>query len=200
MRLFIGFVTISIYMFTFSSMAAIPLDENSRPINQESIKIANDGFAMRNLRKVGFGVGSAGSLGLLGAMIELNFTSDMSLMTSFGLASNYQTFGLQVKKILGGKAFMPYFSAGYTRWYTTGDKGAIHKTTPKFFGDKFLNSEERSSGKIAENILYPGFGFQYMQLNGDWAGTSLYAEILLLIDVDDLQSEGTGGLGLIYYF
>lgn len=193
-------IIISIYMFSFSVHAAVLLDENNQPVNRERRTIADNGLSLRSVKKVGFGLGSAGALGLIGALIELNFSSEVSLSTSFGLASNYQTFGFQIKKILGGRSLMPYFSAGYSRWYTTGKGGPIGKTTPKFFAEKFLNAEERSSGRFAENLIYPGFGLQYVQLGGNWAGTSLYAEILLLVDVDDLQSAASGGLGMLFYF
>lgn len=162
-------------------------------------KVAADGYTMRQLRKVGVGVGVSGQHGVMGGQLEFNFFPETSFIAGFGMGSNYQTFNFQIKRMLGGSSFMPYATAGFTHWYSATKDSSFSSTEPDFLADKFLSAAERR-GAFSENIIYPGIGFQYLQLDGDWAGSSLYAEILLFIDIDDLISAPTGSIGYMYYF
>src|SRR5690606_13392293 len=135
----------------------------------------SDLYEFRSHRKVGFGLGMAGIYGLTGAQLELNFVPEVSLITGFGLGSGYQAFNLQIKRTLTGNSFMPYISGGFARWYSVGDNGRITDTNPGFLSKRFLNDDEKRSGKFAEILLYPALGLQYLQLQGEWSGFSLYA-------------------------
>lgn len=180
---------------------AILIEDEGRAVSKTSVSAAADGMSFRKQRRFGVGLSTAGALGLVGANLEINFTDQTSFLGGFGLGDSYQSFALQMKHSIGGRWFMPYVGGGYARWYTAGDKnGQLNKTNPSFLADRFLNNEEKSSGEFAENLIYPMAGVQYLQLSGNWAGVSAYAQILMLIDIDDLISAPTGEFGIFYYF
>jgi len=170
----------------------------SAPLSQS--KIASDGLSLRSKRKVGVGMSAMGAYGVTGVHLELNFTPKISAVTGFGLGNGYQTFNFQLKQVIGGVSFLPYVAAGYARWYTTGDElKRFNETSPEFLGKRFLNSTEKQ-GRFAENIIYPSAGVQFLKLDGDWAGFSVAAEFLFLIDIDDLVSAPAGSLHVGYFF
>lgn len=164
-------------------------------------KTAEDGQTMRSLRRVGIGLSGAGPLGGAGANIELNFTPSVGILTGFGGGPGYQSFTVQIKHILGGTSLMPYLGGGFARWYSFGVPGRpISDTTPGFLRTKFLSPRQLADGRIAENLLYPNLGLQYLTLAGPYAGSSVYAEILMLVDLDDFVAAPTGTVGYLYYF
>lgn len=195
-------VIVFLVFWGLSSRAQIPVGDDGSSVNQTRAgKQANDGFDFRKKRRFGVGISTAGALGLIGAGLEIVFTPESSFMGGFGLGDNYQTFALQFKHAIGGRWFVPYVGGGYARWYTAGDKqGEVKNSTPGFLADRFLSDEERQTGEFAENLIYPMAGVQYYQLRGGWAGTSLYAQIVMLFDIDDFISAPTGEFGLYYYF
>lgn len=186
----------------FNAFSAVLVEENGHPVESKRVRtrFERDGFDFRRDRKFGVGLGAAGVLGLAGPQIELNFSEDISWMGGFGFGPKYQTFHMQIKKVLRGRWFLPYIAGGFARWYTVREDQNFAESTPGFLSKRFLNEREKSTGEFSENFIYPSLGIQYLQLNGEWAGASLYAEVTLLIDIDDFVSAATGGLGLIYYF
>lgn len=195
-----SFVFIVLFLSSLAH-SQILMDEDGSSMNQTRTKQADSGFDFRKKRKFGVGLSTAGALGLVGANLEIVFTPESSFMGGFGLGDSYQTFALQYKKAIGGRWFVPYVGGGFARWYTAGDKnGSVQDTSPGFLADRFLNDEERRSGEFAENLIYPMAGVQYYQLKGDWAGSSLYAQIMMLFDMDDFVSAATGEFGVFYYF
>ena len=187
---------------SWSSFAQLLIEESGNSVNQTRAgKQAEDGYDFRNKRRFGVGVSTAGTLSLVGASLEIVFTPESSFMGGFGLGDSYQTFSLQYKHAIGGRWFVPYVGGGFARWYTAGDKnGTINETTPGFLADRFLSDEEKRTGEFAENLIYPMAGIQYYQLRGGWAGASLYAQLVMLIDIDDFVSAPTGEFGVFYYF
>ncbi len=163
-------------------------------------KIAGTGLKMRELRKVGLGVQAGGALGSYGIGLELNFQPDFSTSVGFGMGSGYQAMNVQFKKYIGGQNFLPFITAGVSRWFTASRaERDFTSSSPEFLADKFL-SESEKNGRFSKNIIYPGFGVQYMHLKGPWAGSSVSAEILLLVSIDDFASAAVGSVGYTYYF
>lgn len=181
---------------------AVLVEEGGVSVTSSSYStISGDGLGFHRQRKVGFGIAGAGPWGVLGAHLELNFTSELSMQTGIGMGAGFQTFALQLRKFIPGKWFLPYMAAGVARWYTAGDgDGAINETTPGFLGNRFLNDKERRTGRFSEILLTPTLGIQYLQLSGEWAGSTLFAEFNLLIDVDDFVLGPTGSVGYSYFF
>ncbi|MCB0364014.1 MAG: hypothetical protein H6624_13355 [Bdellovibrionaceae bacterium] len=183
--------------------AAVLVEDNGVAVNQStySAAAASDGLEFRRKRKVGLGLAGAGPWGVMGTHLELNFASDISLQAGVGLGSGFQTFALQLRKFIPGKWFLPYISAGVARWYTTGEgDGAIDGTTPGFLAKRFLSGKEKREGRFSELLVFPSLGMQYLQLSGEWAGSTLYAEFNLLVDVEDFVLGPTGSLGYTYFF
>ena len=176
--------------------AAILIEDKGKVINQPD-RVTQD-LNLRQNRKMGVGLAAAGALGGGGVNLEINFTPEFSFLGGFGLGTGYQSYHFQAKNIIGGQTFLPYFSVGFARWHSTGS--IRKKTIPSFFSKKFLTPKEKNSGKYSEYMIYSGLGLQFVQLYGEWQGFSLYAEALVLVDIDDMLSELTGGLGMTYYF
>ncbi|MCB9025665.1 MAG: hypothetical protein H6625_05065 [Bdellovibrionaceae bacterium] len=195
---------ISIYMYSFSALGqAVLVEERGRALQSSSSRThlsSKNSVDFKYKRKVGVGLSAAGAQGLAGVTLELNFSPEMSFSTSFGLADRFQTFGVFIKKSISAKYFTPYISGGFTRWYTVTDEGPMTTSNPSFLAERFLSNKEKSEGKFAETLIYPAMGIQYLQLDGDWAGSSLFVEVLMLVDIDDFKSSPTGGLGYLYYF
>ena len=183
--------------------AAVEVDDNYviRESSSSSYKVESQGLAFKRERKIGLGISTAGALGLVGINAEINFTPQTSFMGGFGVGDSYQSFALQMKHSIGGRWFVPYVGAGYARWFTVGESdGRINETSPGFLAERFLDDGERSSGQFSENLIYPMGGVQYFQLRGKYTGLSLYAQVMMLLDIDQFNSAPTGEFGVFYYF
>lgn len=183
----------------------VPVNDDSASTDDSTSKArvpykeAEDGISLRKMRRVGVGLQAAGALGLWGATLDLNFTPQVSVTAGYGGGQGFQSFEAQAKYVFGGTWIMPYMTFGYARWSSTAN-GAITTTNPPLLGDRLLSDGEKASGVFAKNILYPGIGLQYMQLDGDYAGTSVYLEATVLMDIGRLVAAPTGALGAAYYF
>lgn len=166
----------------------------------KSPKSATTGNDLRKVRRVGVGVSGAGPLGLGGVHFELNFTPRSGMLLGFGGGPGFQAYTFQYKSILAGEWLLPYMSAGFSRWMNFSQKGPIEDTTPGILAERFMSDEDKARGRIDEYLLYPGFGLQYVQLSGRWAGFSIFSEVIVLIDLVDFVAAPTGTLGMSYYF
>jgi hypothetical protein len=194
--------------FHITSTAAILVEENGVAVPNSAVSsstsstsynsVFNTSDSIRASRRVAVGLQAAGSQGLLGMNLELNFDPALGFMLSYGVGSSFQSLSFAVKKHLGGEAVSPYISAGYSRWFSNG--GDLKDTSPSFLTDKFLSESEKRTGNFAHNIFYPGAGLQYTQLSGPWTGTAVYAEVMILVDTEEFISAPTGALGFLYYF
>lgn len=156
-------------------------------------------YELRSLRRVGIGAEFAGASGLMGALIELNFAPDDSLITGFGGGPGYNSFQMGWHHVFGGEKLTPYAGLGYVRWYNSSNKSA-DETNPKFLATKFLSDKEKETGQFSVNFLSPNFGLQYHVLAGDYVGSTVFAEIRLFMSMAHLSPEALGSLGTIYYF
>jgi hypothetical protein len=184
---------------TVSHRAHYESDEQANEV-RVPYKEADNGMDLRKLRRVGIGLQAAGTLGLGGAVLDLAFTPHWSVDAGFGGGSGFQAVKFEGKYVLAGDWLMPYMNFGFTRWSSTGNSGPITKTTPGLLADRLLSQDERSAGQFEKNLLYPGIGLQFMQLSGDWAGSSLYTELTVLMDLGTFVAAPTGSLGFLYYF
>ena len=156
---------------------------------------------MRAKRRVGVGAMAEGNTGLLGALIELNFAPENSVITAFGGGPGFNSFNFQWKHVFGGESFSPYAGVGYARWYSaSGNGNSLDKSTPALLSGKFLSENQKRSGHFAIDLLTPTLGIQYNQLFGDYVGTAVFAEITFLTSLSDLSPAPNGGIGALYYF
>lgn len=200
----LGSIALAVLSLTcsVSVQAAILLEEGGKSVHRPiSEKTASNGIEMRRIRRVGIGGAMVGPLGLGGANIELNFSPEASFVGGFGGGPGFQAFTMQYKRVLGGRSLLPYFMAGYSRWYGTGQSAVGRSTTtPTLLGEKLLNDSERSQKNFAVNLIYPGLGLQFLQLSGPWAGSSIFFEAVMLLDIEDFIAAPTGTIGYLYYF
>ena len=160
----------------------------------------DSGLALKRTKKMGIQTTFAGATGLVGLNADLNFAEDFAVSIGYGVSHGFQAFNIHVKESLGGKNFIPYFVGGYSRWYAHGREGGAHNTSPAFLADKFLSAHERRTGDFSKDIIYPGLGLQYLNIDGDWRGLGFFAETLFLVNLNDFLASATAGLGTIYYF
>lgn len=175
------------------------------PISQgASVQYAsyfNSAFELRQKRRVGVGLTAAGQWGVLGANIELNFTPESSFLTGFGGGGRYSSFIMSYKRLLGGKNLTPYYSVGYSKWYSHSDsQRPIGNMTPAFLKSKYLSAEEIRSGRFSKDFITPTIGIQHTQTHGSYMGAGFFAEVTFLIGFERLSPTPTGALGSIYYF
>ena len=183
-----------VLLFSGPIFAEIEIDEygSARTITRSPWQEGN--------RRVGLGLAAGGIGGIFAANFELNFTDRTGLNAGFGVSTDYQSLYLGLKHVLLGTEILPYVSGGYARWFSNGDEQDVGKTTPGFVGKRFLSEHERKTGVFAENLIYGGLGIQYLQTHGEWKGSSIYAEVIGIVDLDDLVFEPNAGLGYIHYF
>jgi hypothetical protein len=184
------------------SSAAILLEDGGRSIKAHSVvKTAENGFSLRRIRRVAVGVSAAGALGVAGAELELCFNPESGFVGGFGGGKGFQAFSLQYKRVLGGENFLPYVTAGVSRWYNVGKPSSVSEgTSPSILADRLLNESQKSSGSFEVSMVHPGFGVQVMQPSGPWAGTSVFFEAVMLLNIESFVAAPTGSLGLLYYF
>ncbi len=192
------FCLVTIFAWSAFSHAVVEVDKFGA--TKTTTKIADSGSEMRTQRRAGVGLVAGGVTAMIGVNLEVNFTEHFGVHGGFGTSDDFQSFFIGAKQIFGGESLMPYASYGYARWFATGRESAMSNSTPEFFAKKFLSDDERARGIFSENLAFGGFGLQYVQLDGDWAGASVYIEALLLMDIDDIIVLPTLGTGLIYYF
>lgn len=156
--------------------------------------------SFKKSNKMGLQTTLAGATGLLGLNLNINFTESFEFSLGFGISRGFHSFNGFVRLPMGGTTVSPYFVTGYSRWAAGGSEDGVQNTSPSILAKKFLSSHERKTGEFAENIIYPGLGVQYLQLSGDFEGCGLFAEVLMLVDLDDFVTGPTAGLGAAYYF
>lgn len=177
------------------------VDLSSGRLRSESrfSKQADSGIGLRNIRRAGVSLVAAGDMGLAGAKLELNLTPQWSVSAGAGGSTAFSTYSFQVHRYLDGENFLPYTGIGIARWY--GDNGGpIQQTNPSLLLDTLMNDSDRRSGSVREFLITPKLGLQYLAPNGPYAGYGFFAEVLLLLDLQDLVMAPTGALGVSYYF
>jgi hypothetical protein len=174
----------------FSSTAAsvFKVDENNNYA---------DNLALREARKIGLGLGLGGSLGFYGFNIEINFEDADGAVAGVGGGEGYSSFNLLWKHTFLGDTVAPYTTLGYSRWYNASGGGNFKNSAVL---DRVLTDQEKADGKFATDFISGSLGLQYTTLRGELAGTSLFAEIVLLGDVHHGNIVPTGTVGAGYYF
>jgi hypothetical protein len=156
-----------------------------------------DNLALREARKLGLGIATGGSLGTYGLNLEVNFEDVNSAMAGFGGGAGFSTFQVLWKYSFPGDTVAPYTTAGYSRWYnTSGGRSFDHSAIL----DRVLSDGEKSEGRFAADFLTGSVGLQYTHLNGFMAGASLFAEVVLMDEVNRGILVPTGAAGAAYYF
>ena len=175
---------------------------NYKPERSSTYRFSSpDGLSLRQTRRAGLGVAAAGAYGIMGINIELNFTPRWSSLIGFGVSTEFQTFQFQARRYLGGESLLPYLGLGFAHWTNNGEtEGGIQKTNPTYVAQQFMTEDERSRGEIAESLMYPAVGVQYLILNGPWTGVGVNLELDLLIELEAFAAVPTGSLGFSYYF
>lgn len=157
-------------------------------------------FGPRAARRVGLGLMAGGLAGIFGADLEINFTQQTGILGGAGYSTDFRSLFLGIKHRFYGEDFSLYGTGGMARWFANGSDHDVGKTTPGFVADRFLSDTERRRGEFNENLIFAGVGLQYFKARGAWAGSSLYAEVVGLVDLDDLVFAPNAALGYRFYF
>lgn len=199
MKIPIIFVSLSLILMSVNLQAQkVKLSDGRYNQTEYKPKTAANGLALRELRRAGVGFVAAGELGLLGAKVELNLTPLWSVSGAFGGSRDFSAFSFQAVRYMNGTNFLPYMGAGIARWH--GNPGNKSSTTPSVLADTLWNSSDKQKGRVRELLLTPKLGLQYLTTSGPYAGYGFFAEVVVLVDIQDLVMAPTGSLGLSYYF
>lgn len=152
---------------------------------------------MREDLRMGAGIAVGGQLGVVGMNAEFNFEDENSVIAGFGTGPGYNSMQLAWKHAYEGDYIAPYFTAGYSRWYNSSNRGDINKSGVL---DRVLTDDEKKTGKFGTDFLNASFGLQYNQLSGTFFGFSCYAEIVGMYEVKRAQLIPSGTFGTVYYF
>ena len=155
-----------------------------------------DNLALREARKLGVGLVAGGALGFYGLNIEINFEDINGAVVGVGGGDGFSTVNMAWKHVFLGDTVAPYTTLGYSHWYNSG--GGNYKNSAVL--ERVLTDTEKTSGKFSADFVSGSLGLQYIQLQGSFAGTSLYAEIVLLGEVGRSMLVPTGAVGAGYYF
>jgi hypothetical protein len=194
---------LTLLMVSFSRAHAQDLDETDFGSTAASVFKVNENnhyannLALRAVRKIGLGLGVGGTLGLYGLNMEVNFEDENAGFAGLGAGDGYNSFNIGWKHTFEGDTVAPYATAGYSRWYNSGSGGNFKNSAVL---DRVLNDQQKAGASFAADFLTGAVGIQYTQLNGVMAGTSLYAEFVLLGEVNSATLVPTGGVGAGYYF
>lgn len=156
-----------------------------------------DNLALREARKMGLGLSAGGALGFYGLNIEINFEDTNGAVVGVGGGDGYSTVNMAWKHVFLGDTVAPYTTLGFAHWYDSGG-GDAYKNSSVL--ERVLTDNEKTSGNFAVDFISGAVGLQYTQLQGSLAGTSLYAEIVLLGDITHGTLVPTGTVGAGYYF
>jgi hypothetical protein len=164
------------------------------------VKEADNGLDLRKIRRMGIGAQAAGGLGFGGVLLDLNLTSNWSFLAGYGGGEGFSALELQGKYILTGEWLLPYAGFGYSRWSSNSKGSPIQKTNPAILSNRLLNDDEKAAGEFQKNLFLTSLGVQFITLKGEWAGSSVFAELTVLLDPANLVAAPTGALGFLYYF
>jgi hypothetical protein len=156
-----------------------------------------DNLALREVRKLGLGIATGGALGNYGLNLEVNFEDVNAALAGFGGGAGYSTFQVLWKYSFPGDTVAPYTTAGYSRWYNTSGNRDFSRSA---ILDRVLSDAEKADGRFAADFLTGSVGLQYTHLSGFMAGTSLFAEVVLMGEVGRGILVPTGAAGAAYYF
>lgn len=155
---------------------------------------------LRTRRRVGLGLQTMGSTGMLGMMLELNFQPQNSFLAGYGGGPGYNAFNFQWRHLFLGEQFSPYTGIGYARWNSASNDENLKETTPSALGGKLLTDEEKAQGRFGIDLVTGNLGVMYQTLRGPYTGLGYFGEITLLMRTSKLTPNPLGSLGAIYYF
>lgn len=200
-RLFTTQLIILLALSFFASSAfSKPRRVGRKKVRTSADRFAAEGLKMRKTRRMAIGAIGGGNLGLGGAKIELNFTPRVGFMAGYGGGKGFQSYSFELKHYVGGDSFLPYAGVGYAHWFGREREGGFPDSKPSFLVEKFLSDIEKATGEFAVNFVTPSLGIQYVKLEGDYAGLSIIAEVVMMVDVAEFNSAPTAALGVMYYF
>ena len=153
---------------------------------------------MRSQRRFGLGTSVGGNLGTVGMQLELNIEDADGVVAGFGAGSGFSTFELLWKHAFEGDYIAPYTTLGYSRWYnSSGDPRAARDSS---ILNRVLSESDKRTGRFATNFVTGSLGLQYNQLSGEAAGVSVFAELILMGEVEQSVLIPNGAVGAMYYF
>lgn len=153
-------------------------------------------------RKMAVGVTSAGTYGIMGAVIGFYFHPQWSVDLGYGGGSHFASFGFRIKQLmLKSSPLNPYWGFGFHRWQRTNTRPFnTNDITPAFLPKRLMDDGELSLGRIDEKLVHGQLGLQYVWTQGSWEGIGLFGEVLMLLSVEKLKSVPTAAFGMNYFF
>lgn len=154
-----------------------------------------DNLNMREQRKLGVGTQVGGTAGMLGLLLELNLQREDAATVALGFGDTYGTFTVAWKHNFEGKVFTPYTTLGWSRWYSSSTNSSSSHIL-----ESMLTRAEREDGRFGLDLIAAGGGMQYQELDGDFAGATLFGEIDMMVAPFRGRVMPTASVGATYFF
>lgn len=162
---------------------------------QETSTAYADNLKLREARRVGLGTQIGGTAGMLGLLLELNLEDQDGTTVGAGFGDQYGTFTLSWKHSFEGTYFTPYTTLGWSRWYSLG-----RGVSDSHVVEGMLTRSERDEGRYGIDFIAASGGMQYNQLDGDFAGATLFGEVNLMFAPFRGKVLPTAAVGTSYFF
>lgn len=169
-----------------------------KQIDPEGVEIYESNLQMRNFKKFGVSAQVGGVAGTFGVNGELNLENLNTLMVGMGMGQSYNTFNVRWKKSLESAYLSPFATAGYSKWYNSGDSSSSYNESEIL--KRVLTDDEKREGRFGADFLAASIGLEYNQLEGEMSGTTFFGEIVLLAEVKRTSLIPTGSVGVSYLF
>jgi len=190
----------------FSFVSAMALAQNGsssvfdlkKQIDSEGIEIYETNTQMRNFKKFGVGAQVGGVAGTFGVNGELNLENLNTLIVGIGMGQSYNTFNVRWKKSLESQYLSPFATAGYSKWYNSGDSSKTYNESEIL--KRVLTEDEKREGRFGADFLVGSLGLEYNQLEGEMSGVTFYGELVLLMEAKRASVVPTGSVGISYLF
>lgn len=179
---------------TWSHAATLDSYFQNTSITDSSAYSSN--LSLREDRRVGVGTQIGGSAGLIGVHLELNVENQDGVLTGFGFGDGFSTFTIAWKHSFEGLYFTPYTTLGWSRWFSSSGQGG----PDSYMLNATLSREERSSGQFGIDYIVGSVGAQYNQLDGQFAGSSLFAGVDLFFAPAKGRLMPSAAVGTTYFF
>lgn len=182
-----------------ATASVMEVSSSGNPIGQKAV--SRDKLErFRSTYRVGVGGRVGGAVGVAGSVVELNINPRTSVTVGGGGGPGYGSFLFDIKNILGGYLFTPYFSIGYARWFNHGDTIDAASLQPQVLGRNWITAKQINEGSFIFDFITPSVGVQYQQMSGPWAGFAVGLDAVMLLNIQRLASLPVASMNMLYYF
>lgn len=183
-----------VFALLVGACSAQAYTETSPAVYTEKAAYQNN-WQMREARKIGVGTHVGGTAGMMGAHLDLNLDGEDGALVGLGFGEGFNTYTLAWKRNYVGSYFTPYTTLGWSRWAVSGSR-----TPDSYMLESTVSERKLRSGDFNVDYVVGSVGAQYHQLDGEFMGASLFAEVGLLASPGEGRMAPAASVGATYFF